>query len=243
MRLPVQWRHMHTQTADRIRAEMRNGYAGAAAEASQTRERLYGEELKRFVDYVREKEAVLEVGCGDGWAFAIFRGKHVAYTGVDVSPEAVERARARWKDEAVFEAGDILDLPTVSGRFDAVLALGILHHIPSAAYRLKAMTELARAARPGGYVMIANWNLWQPRYWRVLLHQRFGLRNGWDFGDLKIGWRKPDVPRFYHVFTAKEMRRLCEGARLDVVEQYYVRDGEISDWRRGRNLVTIARKR
>lgn len=233
---------MHKQMADRIREEMRKGYGGAAFEASLVRERLYGEELKRFVDYVREKESILDVGCGDGRAFEVFRGKHVAYAGIDVSEEVIERARSRWRDEAAFEVGDILDLPVASGRFDAVLALGVLHHLPSAAYRLKAVMELARAARSGGYIMIANWNLWQTRYWHILVHQLFGKRNGWDFGDLKITFRKPNFPRFYHVFTIKEMRKLCEEAGLDVVEQYYVKDGEISDWRHGQNLVTIARK-
>ena len=70
---------MQQETAERIRSDMRQGYASAALEASMTHERLYGEELKRFVDYIREKEAILDVGCGDGRAFEVFRGKHVAY--------------------------------------------------------------------------------------------------------------------------------------------------------------------
>lgn len=234
---------MYKKTADRIREEMRKGYGAATFDASQVRERLYGEELKRFVDYVRDKESILDVGCGDGRAFEVFRGKHVGYAGVDVSEDVIEKARAKWGNEASFEVGDILDLPVDTGRFDAALALGVLHHVPSAAYRLNAVMELTRSIRSGGYVMIANWNLWQTRYWGVLLHQFFGKRNGWDFGDLKVSWKKPNFPRFYHVFTIKEMRKLCDEAGLDVVEQYYVKDGEISDWRHGQNLVTIARKR
>jgi len=234
---------MQQETAERIRSDMRQGYASAALEASMTHERLYGEELKRFVDYIREKEAILDVGCGDGRAFEVFRGKHVAYAGIDLSEKVIAEARIHWKDEAAFEVGDILGLPVPSGRYDAVLALGVLHHVPSKDLRLLAMKELARAMRPGGYLMVATWNLWQLRYWHVLAHQLFGWRNGWDFGDLKVTWKKPNFPRYYHVFTIKEMRALCEAAGLDVVEQYYVKDGEISDWRRGQNLVTIARKR
>lgn len=222
---------------------MRKGYDAAAGEASSVRERLYGEELKRFVDYVREKESVLDVGCGDGRAFEVFKAKNAAYAGIDISEAAIALAKARWKDEAAFEAGDILELPVPDARYDAVLALGVLHHVPSDAYRVAAVRELARAARPGGYVMIATWNLWQMRHWGVLLHQFFGRRNGWEYGDLKLTWKKPNFPRYCHAFTIKEMRRLCEAAGLDVVEQYYVKKGEISDWVRGQNLVTIGRKR
>lgn len=234
---------MDKETAEKIMAEMRRGYASAALEASAARERLYGEELKRFVDYIREKESILDVGCGDGRAFEAFRGKHVAYAGVDLSEKAIAEARRRWKDEAVFETGDVLKLPIPDGRYDAVLALGVLHHVPSAPLRLRAVNELARALRPGGYLMIATWNLWQTRYWGVLLHQLFGKRNGWDFGDLKITGKKPNFPRFYHAFTFMEMSKLCAAAGLDIVEHDYVKDGEISDWWRARNLVMIARKR
>src|SRR5512135_3394266 len=102
---------MKQETAEHIRAEMRRGYDAAASEASEVRQRLYGEELKRFVDYVREKEAILDVGCGDGRAFEVFRDKHVSYAGIDISEEVIVRARARLKDEAAFEVGDILELP------------------------------------------------------------------------------------------------------------------------------------
>lgn len=234
---------MTKETAEKILAGMREGYRKAAAETATSRERLYGEELKRFVDYVREGESVLDVGCGDGRALEAFDGKRVSYAGVDLSEDVIARAKERWKERAVFQAGDILELPVPDGRYDAVLALGVLHHVPSKALRAQAVRELARAARKGGYVMIATWNLWQPRYWGVLSHQMFGHRNGWDFGDLKITWKKPQFPRYYHAFTMKEMRELCEDAGMDVVELYYVRNGEISDWRGGQNLVVIARKR
>lgn len=239
---------MRKETADRILAEMRAGYAAAAVEQAPTHERLYKEELRRFVDYVREKESVLDVGCGDGRVFEVFKEKGVSYAGVDLSEDAVAKARARWAKEvaegrAAFEAGDLLDLPVEDGRFDVVVAAGVLHHVPSATYRARAFAELARCVRPGGYVLIAVWNLWQVRHWGVLLHQVFGRANGWDFGDLKVTWKKPRFPRYYHAFRLKELARLCERAGFDVVEKYYVKKGEISNWMTGENLVVIARKR
>ena len=239
---------MTKEQADRILASMRSGYRTAAAEEAPLREKLYAEELRRFVDYVREREAVLDVGCGDGRVYEIFRDKGVSYAGVDLSEDVIAKAKARWAKEAAdgkvaFEAGDLLDLPVEDGRFDVAVAAGILHHVPSAAYRAKALSELSRAVRPGGYVLIAVWNFWQPRHWGVLFHQMFGKKNGWDFGDLKISWKKPRFPRYYHAFRAKELKMLCEAAGLEVVEQHYVKKGELVGWSQGENLVMVARKR
>lgn len=239
---------MKKQQADKILSEMRSGYRAAAIEAAPVHERLYREELERFVDYVRERESVLDVGCGDGRVFETFKAKGVSYAGVDLSDDVIAKARTRWAKEVAegrvaFEAGDLLDLPVEDGRFDVVVAAGVLHHVPSAAYRAQAAAELARVVHAGGYALIAVWNLWQPRHWGVLLHQMFGKKNGWDFGDLKITWKKPVFPRYYHAFRMKELRQLCENAGFDVVEQQYVRKGELVGWLRGENLVTIARKR
>jgi SAM-dependent methyltransferase len=122
------------------------------------------------------------------------------------------------------------------------VAAGVLHHIPSAEYRAKAISELTRAVRPGGYIFIVVWNLWRLKYWGMLIHQMFGKRNGWDFGDFKISWKKSIFPRYYHAFRMNELKKMCEASGLEVVEQNYVRKGVLVDWMSGENLVTIARK-
>lgn len=234
---------MDKSTADDILARTREGYRTAGRTLASSREKLYGREIERFVDYVREGEKVLDVGCGDGQTYERLRAKKARYAGVDLSEELIAAAREKWKGtDAEFAVGDLMGLPVEDGAFDAALAVAVLHHIPSREYRVRALRELARAVRKGGYVFITSWNLWQPKYWHALVHQRLGRRNGWDRGDLLISWRKPLFPRFYHVFTMKEMRELCAEAGLEIVEHYYVRKGEITNWLRGENLVTIARK-
>jgi len=234
---------MDASAAGKILEELRRGYNAIAGEFSSSRQKLYWGELKRFVDYAREREAVLDVGCGDGRTYELFRPKQVEYAGIDISGNLVAAARERYKGwRASFEVGDILDLPVPDGRYDVALAVAVLHHVPSEPYRIQAMKELARAVRPGGYVLLANWNLWQPRYWKMIWHQRFGRRNGWDFGDFKIAWKKSAFARYYHAFTMKELSRLASAAGLEVVEQYYVKDGEVTSWLRGENLVTIIRR-
>jgi len=74
--------------------------------------------------------ALLDVGCGLGDLYGHLRaqGRRVRYVGIDVLPEVVERARARWP-EARFEVGDVMELdPEAQGaeQPDYVLALGAL---------------------------------------------------------------------------------------------------------------------
>ncbi len=192
---------------------------------------------------MRENERVLDVGCGSGRTYDLFKEKKVRYAGIDVSEALIKKATERAQDpNAEFTVGTILDLPVADGTFDAAVAVAVLHHIPSEAYRLKAMQELARSVKPGGYVLMTTWNLWQLRYAKMVLHQRWGKGNGWDFGDFRISWKKPFFPRYYHAFRKKELKKLVEDAGLQLVEQYYVKKGEIVGWMRGENLVTIARK-
>lgn len=234
---------MKKETAERILEEMRRAYAAASSSPSETHARLYGAEARRFADYVREGEAVLDVGCGEGERYALFESKRVHYAGVDLSEAMLARARTRLAGrDARFEAGDLLELPVPDGRYDAAVAAGILHHMPSEEHRRRALLELRRAVRPGGYVMIAVWNFWAVRHWRVLLHQFFGMRNGWGRGDLKISWKMAGPPRYFHAFTLKELRNLLAETGLEPVELAYVRDGGPSGWLKARNLIAVARR-
>jgi len=229
--------------ADNILAEARAGYGKIGDETALTREAFYWDELKRFVDYVREGESVLDVGCGNGRAYELFKSKNVNYAGVDVSPAMIDNARKFWQTpQTVFEVGDLMNLPVPDDRYDIVIATGVLQHIPSLAYRHQAMRELARATRPGGYVLMADWNLWLPRYWRMHLHQRFGRKNGWDKGDLRLSWKTTGFPHYYHAFVKNELFALAAGAGLNVMEHYYAKKGEISTWFKGENLVTVCQK-
>lgn len=234
---------MDQSQADKILADSRAGYAAIGDETALTRDVFYWEEFRRFVDYMREGESVLDVGCGNGRVYEFFTPKKISYAGVDVSPLMIDRARELWKEKGpVFEVGDVMSLPVPDGRYDVVIAAGILQHVPSLAYRRQAMSELARAVRPGGYILIADWNLWRPRYWKTHLHQRFGRANGWEPGDLKISWKKSGFPRYFRAFTRNELRALAASAGMRVVEQYYTRKGELANWLTGENLVTICRK-
>lgn len=93
---------------------------------------------------------VLEIGCGDqaeAWELAA-RGLDV--TAIDISPVAVEGARARAAEENLtglkFQEMNAEALTFEDASFDAVIGSGILHHLDLGL----GVPEVARVLRPGG---------------------------------------------------------------------------------------------
>lgn len=94
---------------------------------------------------------VLDAGCGTARAVPLLReavGPTGTVMGVDLTPEMLREAArlGRSADGALVEA-DGSRLPLRDAAFDAVLAAGLLNHLPDAEAGLR---ELARVTRPGG---------------------------------------------------------------------------------------------
>ena len=102
---------------------------------------------------------VLEVGCGpaDLWrtnADRIPPGWNVTLT--DFSPGMVRAAREALgavHRDIVFLDADVQHLPFAAHTFDAVLANYMLYHVPD---RPRAISEIARVLRPGGWLIAAT---------------------------------------------------------------------------------------
>ncbi len=73
-------------------------------------------------------ERVLDVGCGP--AYYLGQLPPVRYTGFDTHPRYIDYARRRWGDQAEFHCG-VFDASQVDrvAPVDAVLLLGLLHHL------------------------------------------------------------------------------------------------------------------
>jgi SAM-dependent methyltransferase len=88
---------------------------------------------------------VLDIGCGIGQYAAI---TSEAYLGVDLNPRYIEYAtrRHRRQQQVAFRAADANDLRREPGRFDLVLMVDFLHHLPTerCAALLETAAELSR---------------------------------------------------------------------------------------------------
>src|SRR5579862_2003632 len=113
-----------------------------------------------FLDWLAPSPGLrwLDAGCGNG-AFTellIARCAPGEVHGVDPSPEQIAYARTRpGMAVATFREGDAQRLPFPDDSFDmAVMAL-VISFIPDPA---KAVAELARVVRPGGWVATYMWD-------------------------------------------------------------------------------------
>ena len=105
-------------------------------------------------------ESVLEIGCGQGTGakiiYDLFSPRK--YTGVDLDPRMVRRARNRAGalPNADFREADVASLEFADAAFDLVVDFGILHHVPN--WR-DALAEVHRVLKPGGEFLFEDLSL------------------------------------------------------------------------------------
>ncbi len=107
---------------------------------------------------------VLDAGCGTG-EHALLAASHGAdATGIDLSPTAIERARAKAASrglEVRFEVGDALSLGDLGLAIDVIIDSGVFH-VFSDEDRPRYVTSLASVLRPGGTVYLMCFSDRQP---------------------------------------------------------------------------------
>lgn len=119
--------------------------------------------VNRFLNWRgRSARRALDFGCGIGGTAPLLRDLAHAddVLGVDVSPRAIERARADHGAEPGV-AFDTLERFEPSGDRDLLYANGVLHHIP-VADRAVAMQTVAASLAPGGLAFIWENNPYNP---------------------------------------------------------------------------------
>jgi ubiquinone/menaquinone biosynthesis C-methylase UbiE len=155
------------------------------------------ERIRRLLGPFTGNEAALDAGCGTGSvSFAL--APHVAeVVGVDTRADYLEAARAVAPTNVRFQEADVMSLPFGYAEFDLVCCHRVLHHVRRPEL---AVSELARVARPGGKVFIADQlgsidplvNLEQDRFERLrdATHQRLlpeaDIRGYLDANDLVL---------------------------------------------------------
>lgn len=125
--------------------------------------------IERILDSIpwRGNESVLDVGCGRGMFLisAAKRLKSGKATGVDIwrsedlSGNSAEATLSNAKAEGVgnrikIENADARQLPFGAGSFDVVVSSLAIHNIEGSGERAKALREIARVLKPGGYLAI-----------------------------------------------------------------------------------------
>lgn len=93
-----------------------------------------------------QPRSVLDAGCGEGFVAHYLASRHpeAQFTGVDLSPEAIDYAQQHFGEAATYRTGSIYKLPFSDNSFDTVLCSEVLEHLDEPDM---AVAELRRVAR------------------------------------------------------------------------------------------------
>ena len=141
------------------------------------------------------RATVLEVGAGAGFNAETlldrFGGWRLVTTDYDADmvEQAAERLQ-RFGDRALVERADATALPYDSASFDAVLSLGVWHHVGEWE---RALAECARVLVPGGRLLLVDL---LPGFFKGPVAKLFPPERTYDLGDLRAQLGKAGFARF-----------------------------------------------
>ncbi len=173
--------HSNQTTSSGSLQGWRNIYDPITAFFFGGREQSFRAETIRLAQ-IQPGSRVLDIGCGTGTltiAAARAAGPNGRVWGIDIAPDLVDLARqkaARAGLTAQFQVGSITNLPFEDGQLDVVLSSLMLHHLPDDQTRRAGLAEVRRVLRPGGTLLIAEFNPPQKGLLKPLLQMLLGSR-------------------------------------------------------------------
>ncbi len=174
--------------------QWREVYEEASVEGAVYRERLAT--VLKWVDELplSRGEQILEIGCGAGASVVALAQRGYVVQAMDSVPEMVNStqqavARASLTSSVVTSLGDAHKLAFPDNAFGLVLTIGVIPYLHSPK---KALEEMDRVLKPGGYLLVTHGNRWRlnnvldPWLWppvqgarRMVRAMLRGLRKSW----------------------------------------------------------------
>ncbi|MFO7871718.1 MAG: methyltransferase domain-containing protein [Kiritimatiellia bacterium] len=146
---------------------------------------------------------VLEVGVGTGLSLPDYP-PGVKITGVDISPQMLEKARKRVDDRRLSQVEELSCMDAQSMHFedhtfDGVIAMYIMAVVPDP---YQVLREIQRVCRPGGHLVIVN-------YFREG-NKKFRLNE----------WIVKPLGKMFHFSFGLDVDDFAERGRLHVLESF-----------------------
>ncbi|KAL3514035.1 hypothetical protein ACH5RR_026752 [Cinchona calisaya] len=108
--------------------------------------------VSAFLNSLPQGSLVLDAGCGNGKYLGL--NPDCCFIGCDISTPLIKICADRGHEVLV---ADAVNLPYRTGYGDAAISIAVLHHLSTENRRRKAVEELIRVVKKGGFVLITVW--------------------------------------------------------------------------------------
>jgi 2-polyprenyl-3-methyl-5-hydroxy-6-metoxy-1,4-benzoquinol methylase len=222
------------ETVNKLLEINRSFYSRFSGEFSDSRpsERF---NLEPFRAVLSNNIRLLDAGCGNGRLADRLAQAGLALNdvGIDGSPALIAIAKERAVDLVSPSHFRVVDLAVPDwsraladvAPFDVIVALAVLHHIPSFALRVQVVREMRSLAQPDGTLVLSNWQILTDERLRnkVVDWETAGVpRANVEPMDYLMDWKRGGTGyRYVHMFDEAEISHLAEAGGWRVVEQRY----------------------
>jgi ubiquinone/menaquinone biosynthesis C-methylase UbiE len=230
---------MDKEYAEYLLVKTREDYNLIAEDFSRTRDEIWDEMFFLFENYLKPGDKLLDLGCGNGRWFKLFKTYNIDYIGVDSSKSLIDIAQKN-NPEAKFQVEEGLNLSFPDNFFDKIYSIAVFHHIPSKEFRLKFLKEIKRVLRPGGLLVLTVWKFHDSKEIYLLIKYtilKLLGKSKLDFRDVLEPWGKK-LERYYHCFSETELINLIKEAGFKIKEGGIIK----SEVGNRQNIYIVAQK-
>lgn len=262
---------MNQKTAEKLIKITKNTYDLIGGDFAHTRVKPWPEMENLVQKYIKDGMNVLDVGCGNARLLGVLKGYQLDYLGIDDSASLIHEARKKIDNWEIKKMGqveckkmDIFEINKLEDEsYDVVFMFASFNHIPSEQKRVEVIESVWKKLKPGGVIVMTNWNLWQisktkKSIWRYKLNKQIHgeenykesleeVKEELGFRDVLTFWQSRDREKsgglYYRALTRFYLGRLLRDNGFRVIENYYSLDYKKSMWWKGKNIVTVGRKK
>ncbi|MBU2543301.1 class I SAM-dependent methyltransferase [Patescibacteria group bacterium] len=220
-------------------------YQRVATSFSDSRS-YYWQGWNKLVPYLKELSkdrrrhiTVLDIGCGNG-RFGSFLAQQlqeikIKYIGIDNSEELLKIAHSQSLSQNInfeFIKLDIIEalldgslekkLQSLSPHF--IMALGMVHHIPSFKLRQNFLSQLAHVLSQPGYLAFTTWNFLDTKRFqkKIVNPNQVNIDpQKLEKHDVILDWKRGETAyRYCHYADHEELQALVQTAQLEQVSQF-----------------------
>ncbi len=214
-----------------IYSSIKNGYEAVAESFSQTRQNFW-QDLSFIKKYVKEKDRVLDFGCGNGRLLGLIKDKKINYLGVDICHNFIKIARLKYPTYKfkTLKLNSQFDFAK-NKKFDVIFCLSVFHHFPKGEKREMILQKFNKILKPNGILIMTVWDLHQNKYEKYFQNGKSGripFKN--SLGQIIFN-------RYCYRWELKELENFIAAANFKIINS-----GETKRDGRPANLYCIAQK-